>query len=90
MIPLLIIFICLGAVKSKNFLDETYKSSKNELRNLWEEDMIYNTSGRNSDDKISIQHCADSNYKYFNFLLSGAEVTFDNNVNNENAVRNDF
>ena len=43
------------------------------LRNLWEEDMEI-PSGRSSEDEKSLKRCSKSDYKYFNFVLSGAPV----------------
>jgi hypothetical protein len=55
------------------------------LRSLWEERMEYEKRN-NEDDNLSLEVCANSNYKYFSFILSGAPVTFDHFINIGNAV----
>ena len=50
--------------------------------------MEYDPKKRNSSEDIeSLETCASSNYKYFSFILSGAPVSFDHFINEDNAVR---
>lgn len=56
------------------------------LRNLWEENMNYDSSDRNNNELDSIEHCAKSDFKYFSYVVSGQEVIFGKSINNENAV----
>ena len=56
------------------------------LRNLWEEDMEI-PSGRPNEDEKSLKRCPKSDYKYFNFVLSGANVSFSHSVTEGISVR---
>lgn len=56
------------------------------LRNLWEEDMEI-PSGRSSEDEKSLKRCSKSDYKYFNFVLSGAPVNFSHSSSDAFKVR---
>ena len=56
------------------------------LRNLWEEDMEI-PSGRSSEDEKSLKRCSKSDYKYFNFVLSGAPVNFTHSSSEAFKVR---
>ena len=56
------------------------------LRNLWEEDMEI-PSGRSSEDEKSLKRCSKSDYKYFNFVLSGAPVNFTHSSTEAYKVR---
>ena len=56
------------------------------LRNLWEEDMEYETAGRDDDDIDSLEYCAHSDYKYFSFIQSGNPATFDHYFNDYYSV----
>ena len=62
--------------------------SKNSLRELWDETVVYNENAReNKEERESIQHCRDSNYKYFIHYVSGQTYTFTQFINRDNAVR---
>ena len=56
------------------------------LRNLWEENMEI-PSGRSSEDEKSLKRCSKSDYKYFNFVLSGAPVNFTHSSTEAYKVR---
>ena len=88
---LLIIFLLFASLNFNNlkiFFGLKKESYFNNLRNLWEEEMEYDPKKRNSSEDIeSLETCASSNYKYFSFILSGAPVSFDHFINEDNAVR---
>ena len=56
------------------------------LRNLWEEDMEI-PSGRPNEYEKSLKRCSKSDYKYFNFVLSGAPVNFSHSSSDAFKVR---
>ena len=86
-----LLFALLNINKLKIFFDSKKESYFNNLRNLWEEDMEYDAKKRESSEDVeSLEVCASSNYKYFSFILSGAPVSFDHFVNEDNAVRHYF
>ena len=64
------------------------------LRNLWDQDVIYNNNLRkNKSDLDSIeQHCEKSDYKYFVHFISGQINNFSQfeNMNFDNAVSIDI
>ena len=60
---------------------------KGHLRNLWEEDIYYDDSKRESEEKKSIKHCRNSDYKYFIFYITGQTYNFSKKyINEDNAV----
>ena len=44
-------------------------------------------SGRPNEDEKSLKRCSKSDYKYFNFVLSGANVSFSHSVTEGISVR---
>ena len=44
-------------------------------------------SGRSSEDEKSLKRCSKSDYKYFNFVLSGAPVNFSHSSSDAFKVR---
>ena len=59
------------------------------LRKLWDETIRYDISSRsNTDDRESIEHCRDSDYKYFIHYVAGQNYTFNQFINRDNAVSN--
>ena len=65
-----------------------YSKSKNNLRELWDETIKYNDNLRkNKDDRDSLEHCRDSDYKYFIHYVAGQTYTFSQFINRDNAVR---
>ena len=47
--------------------------------------MVYEVN--NPEEEDSLKHCASSSYKYFSFIQTGAPVTFDHTINQDNVVR---
>ncbi len=60
---------------------------KKNLRSLWDETIKYDTSVRDSTEWESIEHCKDSDYKYFIHYVAGQNYTFNQFINKDNAVR---
>lgn len=58
------------------------------LRKLWDETIKYDISSRNTDERESIEHCRDSDYKYFIHYVAGQNYTFNQFINRDNAVSN--
>lgn len=54
------------------------------LRNLWESDMEYDSK---DDHGNSLKHCSRSSHKYFSYIMTGAPVSFNHYVNENNVVR---
>ena len=69
-----------------NSIDSQLKHDSliNNKRILWEEDMEYVIHNKNESE--SLEHCALSDYKYFSFILSGDNVTFEHFVSKDAAV----
>ena len=55
-------------------------------RNLWEEKVKYNSTGRSDEEKESLEKCENSDYKYFIHFVAGNNVIFEKYVNKDNAV----
>ena len=68
----------------QNFENQNKKFS---LRHLWDETVYYDASQRSTEEKESIEHCRDSNYKYFIHYVGGLNYTFKQFINRDNAVR---
>ena len=83
----LLLFFYFLKLSFSNLISSKSKTSYFKiLRNLWEEDM-QTPSGRSPDEETSIRDCSKSNYKYFNFLLSGAPVSFYHSLSDGYTVR---
>ena len=81
----LIIFMFLLLI---NLSEENIVSNiKKNLRSLWDETIRYDTTYRDSNEKESIEHCKDSDYKYFIHYVVGQNYTFNQFINRDNAVR---
>ena len=52
------------------------KNLKEHLRNLWNEDVKYDDSNRDPEERKSINHCRNSDYKYFIIYVSGYNYDF--------------
>ena len=63
------------------------KSKNNRFRKLWDEEIKYDSSGRSSEEKESLEKCENSDYKYFIHFVTGNNVTFEKYVNKDNAVK---
>lgn len=81
-INILIIFQ-IKVINGKNIKNLQEKSN---LRFLWEENIEYDTTYRDSEELESIQHCKDSDYKYFIQYVTGHNVTFDKNYSSKDIV----
>ena len=80
-ILLIFIFILnLNILKANLFSN----MKNNTTRMLWESKMEYHS--KDPKETLSLKHCAKSSYKYFSFITTGANVTFNNFVNKDNAV----
>lgn len=61
---------------------------KHNLRKLWEEEVKFDDSViKDDEERESLEHCRDSNYKYFIHHVSGEIFTFSQFINKDNAVR---
>ena len=76
----------LISVTSKSLFNNQNNLYQKKIRSLWEEDMEYDSTGRNGDDISSLEHCSYSSYKYFSFIQTGAPVTFTHSINEGNVV----
>lgn len=72
-------------IKTRQFFGFKNNSFFKNLRTLWEEKMVYEVN--NPEEEDSLKHCASSSYKYFSFIQTGAPVTFDHTINQDNVVR---
>ena len=72
-----------------SFFILTNSTSKINLRKLWNEDIEYDDSRRSEDEQDSIDHCRNSDYKYFIHYVTGENYTFTKGslINKDNAVR---
>ena len=82
------LFILLICFYPFNFFEILTKFlEKNNFRNLLDTKINFDKSTRNyNDDLKSIENCENSDYKYFLEYITGHNVTFDKNINNETAV----
>ena len=80
---ILFMFLLLINLSEENIVSNIKKN----LRSLWDETIRYDTTYRNSDEKESIEHCKDSDYKYFIHYVAGQNYTFNQFINKDNAVR---
>ena len=83
---LLLSLSLLISITSKSLFNNQNNSYQKKIRSLWEEDMEYDSTGRNDDDISSLEHCSYSSYKYFSFIQTGAPVTFTHSINEGNVV----
>ena len=83
---LLLSLSLLISITSKSLFNNQNNSYQKKIRSLWEEDMEYDSTGRNGDDISSLEHCSYSSYKYFSFIQTGAPVTFTHSINEGNVV----
>jgi hypothetical protein len=84
---LLLSFSLLITITSKSLFNNQNNSYQKIIRTLWEEDMEYDSTGRDDNDDIrSLKHCSYSSYKYFSFIQTGAPVTFNHSINEGNVV----
>ena len=83
---LLLSLSLLISITSKSLFNNQNNSYQKKIRSLWEEDMEYDSTGRNDDDNSSLEHCSYSSYKYFSFIQTGAPVTFTHSINEGNVV----
>ena len=59
----------------------------NNLRNLWDESIKYDDSDRSNEEQESIDHCRNSDHKYFIHYVSGNTAIFEQFINKDDAVR---
>ena len=62
--------------------------NKKTLRQLWNEDIDFGRSGKDDDEKDSIDHCHSADFKYKSFFAFGQNYNFAQNdtLNIYNAV----
>ena len=60
------------------------------MRKLWEEDVNYYRTGRNSGEEESIEHCQNSDYKYKIFYKTGEIYNYTEEPDYYSAVSNIF
>lgn len=70
---ILITILNLTHENKHNFIT---KNLKEHLRNLWNEDVKYDDSNRDPEERKSINHCRNSDYKYFIIYVSGYNYDF--------------
>ena len=83
---ILLFLSLLNSIISKSLFNNQNNAYQKIIRSLWEEDMEYDTTGRNDSDIISLKHCSYSSYKYFSFIQTGAPVTYNHSINEGNVV----
>lgn len=83
---ILLFLFLLKLINANSFLNPNKGSYHKALRKLWEEDMVIPPGRGNGEEADSLELCASSNYKYFSFVLSGANVTFGHVVSRDAAV----
>ena len=71
-----IILITILNLTHENNHNFTTKNLKEHLRNLWNEDVKYDDSNRDPEERKSINHCRNSDYKYFIIYVSGYNYDF--------------
>lgn len=86
-------FILFISLLNTTKVEKAEKKNSNQnikslLRHLWNEDIDYDVSGRTNDEKESIKHCINSDYKYFISYITGQYYEFNEYINKGNAVRN--
>ena len=97
--PFILLIFCLliDISKETNVINIFYflilqkydiQNKKYSLRHLWDETVNYDASQRSSEERESIEHCRNSNYKYFIHYVGGLNYTFKQFINRDNAVRN--
>ena len=86
-LQILLVLFLLKLINTNSFLNSNKDSYHKALRKLWEEDMVLPPRSFLEDEEDSLELCASSNYKYFSFVLSGANVTFGHVVSRDAAVR---
>ena len=77
----LILFLLIITFTVTNSIE----SSKITLRKLWNERIDYDDSQRTPEEKESINHCVNSDYKYFIFYVTGQTYEFKEYINEGNA-----
>ena len=82
-IIILLLFNIIQNVNNKNS-NTTEKKRKRLLLDL---DINYDSSNREEKDKESIEICQNTDYKYFINYISGYNITFDKNIEQDGAVR---
>jgi hypothetical protein len=82
-IIILLLFNIIQNVNNKNS-NTTEKKRKRLLLDL---DINYDSSNREGKDKESIEICQNSDYKYFINYISGYNITFDKDIEQDGAVR---
>jgi hypothetical protein len=62
------------------------KTQNSSLRKLWNEKVEYDSSRLTDEELDSLNHCINSDYKYFIFYTSGQTYEFKEFINEGNAV----
>lgn len=81
----LIIFIFLTLIYLSK--ENVVSNLRTKLRSLWDETVRFDTSGRDSSELDSIEHCKRTDYKYKIFYATGQNYTFNQFINRDDAVR---
>ena len=84
----LLFFVISINISKENLINSIFTNFKNNLRNLWDETIKYDDSQRDTEEIDSIDHCRDSDYKYFIHYVTGQNYTFSQFINKDNAVIN--
>ena len=85
---ILFIFLLNKTKQEKTGNKNPTQNIKSILRHLWNEDIDYDVSDRDSNEKDSIKHCINSDYKYFISYTTGQNYEFNEYINKGNAVSN--
>ena len=62
------------------------KTQNSSLRKLWNERVEYDSSRLTNEELDSLNHCINSDYKYFIFYTTGQTYEFKEYINEGNAV----
>ena len=80
--------IIKSSKEDKELNEHSITNKKINLRHLWNEDIDYDDSGRNPEEQQSINHCRNSDYKYFIFYVEGQSYEFKEFIERSSAVSN--
>lgn len=81
-------FLEFRNIRKENKTKANNNKSENEYFRILKNE--YDTSGRENDDKESIEQCQDIDEDYFSYLIEGKSFTFDKYVDKKGSVNNIF
>ena len=80
---LLLFLLFINFINSNDLFGSDYYAK---LRNLWDNDLEYES--RYSNESKSLSYCANSSPKYFAYILTGYPYTFDSYIDEGYGVSN--